>query len=118
MRALVALILVAVLAGCAAPQPNRYELEYRAYLNCLDSELKAGRMTEQQAIYLATNKLNQLGSQKAIDQSAKDQALINALGTAAAINRANQPYTLSPPPRQVINCDTSSYGSYSSTECR
>ena len=39
MRVLFVLILVAVLAGCAAPQPNRYELESRAYSALVESTI-------------------------------------------------------------------------------
>ena len=116
MRALFVAILIAV-AGSAAPGPNRYQLEFQAYVNYLDSEVRAGRITQEQGIYLATNELNQLRSQQAADNNARDQAVVNALGAAAAINRANQPYTLSPPPRQPINCDMTYRGNSSSTSC-
>ena len=115
MRALILVILVA-LAGCATG-PNRYEMEFQAYVNYLDSEIRAGRMTREQGLYVATNKLNQLRSQQAADNNARDQAVVNALGAAAAINRANQPYTLTPPPRQPIICDTTYRGKSSSTSC-
>lgn len=77
-------VIVLVLAGCAMqpPGPNRYQLEFNAYVQYLDAEVRAGRMTPEQGKYPAVVKYNQLRSQLDAENAAEGARIGNAFQDA------------------------------------
>lgn len=51
-------------------------------------------------------------------EAARDAAVLNALGAAAAASQASRPYTLSPPTPPPVNCTTYRSGPYGTINCR
>lgn len=114
MRVIV--LAVALLCGCASTQQMEFaRQEYAAYTDYLNAEITAGRMTFEQGKYLQLQKQNEIAQRLQADRAAREAATMNALGAAAAINQASQPYQL---PSNTLNCTTFQRGPYGQIQCR
>lgn len=102
-----------VLVGCAT-QPNPYQVEFAAFIDYVNAESRAGRVSDEQRNYLIAQKRNELLSRQARDQAANDAAFMNAIGAAAIINQQSQPRTLGP----TMNCTTFQRGPYGNINCQ
>lgn len=84
------LAMLLLLVGCAT-EPNRYQAEYEAYINMLNAEMQAGRLTRPQAEYLAQQKLNQLASQQKADSANSAAETDSTINLMDRIQRSSQP---------------------------
>ena len=114
---LIAFCLVLACYGCAvAPQgPNRYEMEMNAYDSYLNSEVRAGRLTMEQARYLQLQKYNQLQSQRQTDRAASSADTMNTMHLLNQMQRAQQPTFL---PSPTMNCTSQNINGITHTNCR
>lgn len=75
----VALLAVAIVAGCASG-PSPTEQEWQSYTRYLRSEVQAGRMSQQQAEYLAVAKRNELISKQRSENAATAASAAYGIG--------------------------------------
>jgi hypothetical protein len=125
MRAFLAIALMVLSAATCFAQTAAQEAELNAYIEILEIEIKAGRMSLEQGKYLAIQSANQIREryqsqqrQEAAQRQARDAAALNALG--AAINGLNQSARPIFPPSSSgpnLNCTTYQRGPYGSINC-
>ena len=84
------LVVVLLLSGCATG-PSPEEIEYRAYVNVLNEQIRNGQVTRAQGEYLAAQKVNELRERRAGRRSAEAaSAANNAAVMQQGINMMNQ----------------------------
>lgn len=77
MRKLV--LIVIFLAGCAvSSQPSPEEVEYSAYVNMLNEQIRLGTITQAQGRYMAAQKVNELRDRQAARRAAHSAADANS----------------------------------------